>query len=143
MVLDPNKVINGTFGEVWLDGDFMQEVFGLEAKVELQKEEIPLVGSVATHHKYMGYNGTGTIRFHKVSSRIGQKIGESIKRGVNPSFEILSSLDDPAAYGAERILIKGVTFDDLTLANWEAKAKGEIEAPFTFTDWEYLDEIDA
>jgi len=48
---------------------------------------------------------------------------------------------DPAAFGAERVIIKDACFDDLTLVNWEAKVKGEVECPFTFTDWEPLDTV--
>jgi len=34
-----------------------------------------------------------------------------------------------------------VSFDDLTIADWEAATKGTVEAPFTFTDYKYLDMI--
>ena len=43
--------------------------------------------------------------------------------------------------GTERISISGVSFDDVTLADWEAGNLGTIEAPFTFTGVDYLDEI--
>ena len=35
--------------------------------------------------------------------------------------------------------MKGVSFDDLTLADWEAAKLGTIEAPFTFEDYDLLD----
>jgi len=141
MVLDASRVINGTFGEVWLDGDKVSECYGLEAKVEIDKEEISVCGKLGTDTKMMGYKGTGSLKLHKVNSRMMIKLSGQIKAGMNPRLQILSSLKDPAAYGAERILIKDAAFDDLTLANWEAKAKGEVECPFTFTDWELLDTI--
>jgi hypothetical protein len=135
------RVINGTWGEVWLDGDKVAEAYGLEAKVELEKEEVPICGKMGTDTKLMGYKGTGSIKLHKVNSRMMLKLSDQIKQGINPRFQILSALKDPAAYGAERILVKDACFDDLTLAAWEAKQKGEIESPFTFTDWELLDTI--
>lgn len=141
MALAAERVINGTFGEVWLDGDKVSECYGLEAKVEIDKEEIPVCGKLGTDTKMMGYKGTGTMRLHKVNSRMMLLISNQIKAGINPRFQILSALKDPAAFGAERVLIKDACFDDLTLANWEAKAKGETECPFTFTDWEPLDTI--
>jgi len=139
--IDANRVINGTFGEVWLDGDKVSECFGLEAKVEIDKEEISICGKLGTDTKMMGYKGTGSLKLHKVNSRMMIKLSDQVKAGVNPRLQILSALKDPAAYGAERVLIKDAAFDDLTLANWEAKTKGEIECPFTFTDWELLDTI--
>lgn len=141
MPIDANRVINGTFGEVWLDGDKVSECFGLEAKVEIDKEEISICGKLGTDTKMMGYKGTGSLKLHKVNSRMMIKLSDQVKAGVNPRLQILSALKDPAAYGAERVLIKDAAFDDLTLANWEAKTKGEIECPFTFTDWELLDTI--
>lgn len=141
--MNANKVINGTFGEVWLDGDKVSECYGLEAKVELNKEEIDICGKLGTDTKMMGYKGTGTLKCHKINSRIMNKISDDIKNGINPRFQILSSLKDPASDGAERVLIKDACFDDIALAGWEAKQKGTVESPFTFTDWTLLDTIDS
>jgi len=135
------KVMSGTFGEVWLDGEYVAEAFGLEAKLEIEKEDVALPGKFATDSKFIGYKGSGTIRMHKAGSRMIKKMSELIKQGINPRFQILSSLADPSADGAERILIKDASFSDLTLVNWELKKKGEVEAPFTFTDWEEQDVV--
>lgn len=56
-------------------------------------------------------------------------------------FTLISKLADPDAYGAERVSITGVQMDDLTLFDWEAQKPLETEAPFTFTGYEYLDQI--
>lgn len=133
------NIMNGTFGEVWLDGEKVAEAFALEAKVEIEKEEITMCGSLAKDTKMMGYKGTGTLKMHKMNSRMMLKISDSIKKGMNPRLQILSALADPAAKGAERILIKDASFDDLTLAAWEVKKNGELECKFTFTNWELLD----
>lgn len=135
------NIINGTFGEVWLDGEKVAEAFGLEAKIELEKEEISICGQLGVDTKLMGYKGTGSIKMHKMNSRMMNKLSDSIQKGINPRLQILSALADPAAKGAERILIKDAAFDDLTLAAWEAKAKGELECPFTFSNWELIDTI--
>lgn len=135
------NIINGTFGEVWLDGEKVAEAFGLEAKIELEKEEISICGKLGVDTKLMGYKGTGSIKMHKMNSRMMDKLSDSIQKGINPRLQILSALADPAARGAERILIKDAAFDDLTLAAWEAKDKGELECPFTFSNWELIDTI--
>jgi len=140
--LNGERVINGTHGEFWLDGDKVSECYGLEAKIEFNKEEVEICGKQGTDTKFMGYKGTGTVKLHKVNSRMMLKLSAEIKSGINPRFQILSALKDPAAYGAERILIKDAAFDDLTLVGWEAKQKGSVEASFTFTDWDLLDTIE-
>lgn len=142
MPIDANRIINGTFGELWLDGDRVSECFGLEARVEIEKEDVPVCGKLGTDTKMVGYKGTGTLKLHKVNSRMMIKLSENIKNGINPRLQILSAIKDPAAFGAERVLIKDACFDDLVLINWEAKVKGETECPFTFTDWDPLDLIE-
>ncbi|MBD8500740.1 phage tail tube protein [Paenibacillus arenosi] len=135
MAFSGEQVMSGTFGEVWLDGDYVAEALSLEAKIEIEKEDVPITGKFATDSKFMGYKGTGTMKMHKANSRMIKLISEKIKRGINPRFKIMSRLDDPSVNGVEIIEIKDACFNDLSLVNWELKKKGELEAPFTFTDW--------
>ena len=135
------RVISGTWGEVWLDGDKVTECYGLQAKVSFNKEDIALCGQMASDKKVTSIECTGSLRMHKVTSRMALAIGENIRNGKDVRFTIVSKLKDPDAYGAERVVLSNVSFDDLTLADWEAKSVGKVECPFTFTDYEFLDEI--
>ena len=141
--LAANKVMSGTWGEVWLEGDYVGECYGAQLKSSFNKETINLCGQMAEDKKITGISNTGSLRFHKVNSRMALLIGEQIKKGQDPRFTVISKLKDPDAYGAERVAAYGVSFDDLTLADWEAKAVGKVEAPFTFTDYEFLDLVEA
>ena len=135
------RVISGTWGEVRLDGDKVSECYGLQAKVSFNKEDIALCGQMASDKKVTSIECTGSLRMHKVTSRMALAIGENIRNGKDVRFTIVSKLKDPDAYGAERVVLSNVSFDDLTLADWEAKSVGKVECPFTFTDYEFLDEI--
>ena len=135
------RVISGTWGEVWLDGDKVSECYGLQAKVSFNKEDIAQCGQMASDKKVTSIECTGSLRMHKVTSRMALAIGENIRNGKDVRFTIVSKLKDPDAYGAERVVLSNVSFDDLTLADWEAKSVGKVECPFTFTDYEFLDEI--
>ena len=135
------RVISGTWGEVWLEGDKVSECYGLQAKVSFNKEDIALCGQMASDKKVTSIECTGSLRMHKVTSRMALAIGENIRNGKDVRFTIVSKLKDPDAYGAERVVLSNVSFDDLTLADWEAKSVGKVECPFTFTDHEFLDEI--
>ena len=135
------RVISGTWGEVWLDGDKVSECYGLQAKVSFNKEDSALCGQMASDKKVTSIECTGSLRMHKVTSRMALAIGENIRNGKDVRFTIVSKLKDPDAYGAERVVLSNVSFDDLTLADWEAKSVGKVECPFTFTDYEFLDEI--
>lgn len=140
-MFNAERIINGTYGELWLEGEYVTECSGLQAVVEFEKEDMPIAGKLGTDTKFMGYKGTGSITLHKATSRMNRLLSDKIKRGINPRFQILSAIADPAAYGAERIMIKDASFDDLTLANWATGEPGEVECPFTYTDWEDLDLI--
>lgn len=137
----PENVINGTYGEVWVDGDYMAEVIGLEAKVSLEKTDVNQVGTLAKGYKVTGIDCKGTLKMNKVSSYFIKKLSNNLKKGKTVSVTIISKLADPDAFGAERVELLGCTFDELTLANWEAKKLGEESIAFTFTDWNLLDVI--
>ena len=137
------RVVSGTWGEVWLDGDKVSECYGLQAKASFNKEDIALCGQMASDKKVTSIDCTGSLRLHKVTSRMAQAIGENIRNRRDVRFTIVSKLKDPDAYGAERVVLRNVSFDDLTLADWEAKSVGKVECPFTFTDYEFLDVIEA
>lgn len=139
----PEKVINGTFGEVWIDDDYMAEVTALEAKVSLDKTEVNQVGTLAKGYKITGIDGKGTLKLNKVSSYFIKKLSDNTKAGKTTTCTIISKLNDPDSFGAERIQLNGCTFDELTLANWEAKKLGEESIAFSFTSWEVLDTINA
>ena len=141
MAIDERKIINGTHGTVFLDGEEVAEAKAFQAKLEFQKEEVKVAGKMATGTKYMGYSGKGSITLHKVNSRMIKAIGQQIKEGKEPRFTLIGKLADPDADGVERIAINNVSFDDLTLFDFEVGALGQTECPFTFTDWDVLDSI--
>lgn len=136
-----SRVMSGTWGEVWLEGDKISEAYGLQAKISYDKEDVPVCGQMGVDVKVTSYKGTGSVRLHKTTSRMALAIGEYIRNGQDIRFTIISKLKDPDAYGAERVALRNVSFDDLTLADWEAKTTGKVDCPFTFTDYEFLDTV--
>ena len=141
MALEAKRIMNGTWGTVWFEDDEMVEIKSFQAKDEYNKEEVSRVGSMSKGYKITAVDGKGSLSVNKVNSRIAKKIGKTAREGKTPTFTIIGKLDDPDAYGAERILLKGVIFDDLTLMDWEAGTLGSSEHPFTYEDYEYLDMV--
>ena len=140
-MLDATKVVNGTYGQVFLGDDEVAEMKAFQAKLEFQKEEIKVAGQMAVDTKLMSYTGKGSLQLHKVNSRMIKALFEQIKEGKDPRFTLIGKLADPNSNGAERIAIKNVSFDDLTLFDFEVGAVGATECPFTFTDLECIDLI--
>ena len=140
-MLDSTKVINGTFGTVYLGDDELAEMKAFQAKLEFQKEEIKVAGQMAVDTKLMGYSGKGSLQLHKVNSRMVKTLLNEIKEGKDPRFTLIGKLADPNSNGAERIAIKNVSFDDLTIFDFEVGSVGSTECPFSFTDIETIDLI--
>ena len=141
MAVETKRICNGTFGEVWLDGDIVGECYKAQAKVEFKKEEINQCGTFFTDTKTVGCTGKGSLTLHKVNSRMAIKVADMVRNKQDVRFTVISKLADPDAYGSERVAITGVSFDDLTIFDWEASKPLETEHPFTFTNYEYLDQI--
>lgn len=135
------RVMSGTWGQLWLDGELVAECYKFSAKVTLNKEDVPQCGVMWGDTKVKSMSGKGSVGIYKVNSRMAKLVGSQIRTGKDPRFVIISKLNDPDAYGAERVAVKNVSFDDLTLADWEANTFGKVECPFTFGDYEYLDEV--
>jgi hypothetical protein len=139
--MNAENIINGTWSQLWIDGDKVSEAYGLQAKVTVQKTAVNIIGKLAEDTKTTGIQCKGTLKLHKVSSRMILKISDNIKKGKQTVCTLVSALDDPDSYGAERLCIKDAKFDELTLTDWEAKKNGEESIAFTFTEWTYLDTI--
>lgn len=137
------QVINGLWGEVWADGDYIAEVTGLEAKVSLKTETISQSRSLGDGTKIVGFEGKGTLKMNKINSRFLNLCSPKIKAGKQASITIITKLDDPDALGSERIKLIDCCISELTLADWELKKNIEESIPFSFRDWEILDSIKA
>ena len=136
-----SRLISGTFGELWIDNQLVGECYGLQLKVTFDKEDVQLPGRIMKDTKLKSAKGTGTVKYYKVNSRFAEIVGDKMLKGIDSRFTLISALKDPDAYGYERVCVRGASFDDLVLADWEAGSIIKHDSPLTFTSWEYLDRI--
>lgn len=141
--LPSNKQINGTFGSVWVNNEKWLDVESFEAKVSLNFEDVNMAEDTATHKKYTGWSGEGTITVKKVYSRGASLMADAAKKGIIPDINIVGKLEDPDAYGAERIAFNEVTFSEFTLLSFEQKKVMTEELKFNFADYDLIDLISA
>lgn len=113
----------------------------MTAELSIEYEDINRVRFLGVSKKMIGYEGTGTLTMHKVSSRFVQILTDNITKGKQFYTTIISKIEDPDSTGAERIVLKNVIFENLNLANWETKTAGEDELSFSFESWELMDTI--
>lgn len=137
----PEQTLNGTWGEIWIDGQYMAEVTSFKAEVTIKKTAITQCQSLVDGQKVTGLELKGEVKMHKVNSFLVKKISAMIKKGKTPTCTIISNIDDPDSVGAEKVACYGCVFDKLTLADWEAGKNLEESNSFTFQDWELLKTI--
>lgn len=137
-----NKVFRGTFGKVWVDGERLSNVKSFEAKASLDYEDMSVNGDFGTKKRYMGYSISGTMTLHKFDSFILRKYKRGVMTGELPDMTIVVALDDPTAYGAERVQLRDVMLDEITLSKFENKTLTEEEVPFTAGSFEFLDLVE-
>ena len=142
MSIPASRVISGTWGQVWVNGDLWAELSGFQAKLNYNKSEIAMCGVMATDAKITNVKGTGSITVHKVYSR-NAGLSDTILEGHDVRATIMAKLADPDAFGYERVALYTVSFDDETIMDFQAGKPGETTHPFTFTGREWLDKIEA
>lgn len=135
------RVIAGTWGEVWIDGEKIAECTACQLRIANNKQTVSLCGQYMEDSKGTSGSGTGSLTLYKVDSGFAQK-QSGLQNGVDRRFTVISKLRDPDSYGAERVAAYNVSFDDLTLADWQAATVGTVTKPFTFTRYELLDQIE-
>ena len=126
----------GTWGKVWVDGDLLSEATAFRAEVTISYEDLIRVQNLMTGHKMTALAVEGEITLHKVDSYVMKKIAAEIKTGRVPDITIESSWNDPNGKGEQRIAVKHVKFEKVTLMDWEAGNIGEESYSFTFSDFE-------
>lgn len=135
-----NRVMNGTHGQAWVDGELWLELSAAQAKVTNNKEAVNICGSMAEDTKVTGTKGTGSLSVLKVYTRNADR-SKSVMSGIEQRATVVLKLADPDAYGAERVALYNVSFDEQTLMDFAANSVSKANYPFTFTNFEYLDRV--
>lgn len=103
-----SRVMNGTFGQLWEDSVGIAEVSAFQAKITKNYDTIQMCGQMMEDRKLISIKGTGSMTLHKVYSR-GADDAESALSGHDVRKTLVGALDDPDAYGAERVALYGVS----------------------------------
>lgn len=140
-MLDATKTINGSFGYMYHDGEWLTNVTQAEATVEINKEEVMRAGTRWVGHKPTSLTGSGSMTGFKITSTLVKQVGQIAddKKGAFVT-ELIMKVDDPdAPEGKSRVRLKAVQFDSIPLLQYEVGSLVTEETPFTFSGFEYLD----
>ena len=133
------RVMSGTFGMLYWDGDPIFEVNAFEATLKLNREGVTFAGDMMEDSKLTGTAGEFTFKVKKVFSRGQIKLAEEIKRGRDPRSQLIGKLSDPDAFGSERVVLDNCWFGDLVLMAFESGNLLEEEFTGGFTDFSFPD----
>ena len=135
------RVINGTYGAVWINGEKLFDLESIELKVTINWEEVSFPEDPATHRKYISWNGEGALVVKKIFSRGSSLLASAVKSGQMPDVTITTKLADPDAYGTERVSVSEVSFNEFLLTKIEQKALLTEELGFAFADFDIIEDI--
>lgn len=133
------RVMNGKWGMVYIDGEPVYETDSYEAKVSIEREDVDFIGQMIKDSKMVGLTGEWSMTIKKVYSRGAALLATKIKEGKDVRVQIISKLDDPDAYGSERLVIDNAWFNELTLQKFENSKMVDEEYSGGFTDYYFPD----
>ena len=146
-LLDFKDTINGAEGRAYttIDGnvELMCYLKKIEAKIEKTKTEGKVLGKRATQHKSTGLKYTGTMTIYYVTSLYRKLILDYKNTGRDIYMDIQIINDDPTSkIGKQTVVLKGVNIDSVVLAKLDVDSEAmDEEVPFTFEDFDILDEF--
>lgn len=123
-----------------IDGEriLLMQAKNLEAKVEKNKVEVPILGRTGLGHKTTNWNGTGSMTIYSNTSRFTQLLKKYKDSGTDIYLDLQIRMEDPTSdAGAQTIILKGVNLDSGTIAAFDADGDwAEQDIDFTFEDFE-------
>ena len=131
---------------ITIDGEryLLMQAKNLEARVEKNKVEVPILGKTGLGHRATNWNGTGSMTVDgKVKKACNtSKFAELVKRykdtGEDIYFDIQVRNEDPTStVGAQTVILKDCNLDSATIAAFDADGDWlEWDTDFTFEDFE-------
>lgn len=146
-LMDARDSISASLAECYatIEGNrynFMQAI-NLEAKMEITKTQIPILGKTGKGNKPTGWKGTGSATFHFNTSVFRKLLYRYKETGEVIYFDIQVTNEDPSAtIGRQTVILKDCCMDGGILAKFDADGEYlDEEMDFTFEDWEMPEEF--
>lgn len=148
LTLKAFDTISGQMGECYanINGNTEKLLYlkKIEATVEKTKKEIKVLGYAGTKNKSAGWKGTGSATLYYVTSLYRELMLEYMHTGKDFNMDMYVVNEDPTSEtGKQKIWLKNVNFDKITLAKLDVESTElDEEVTFTFDDAEMIREFD-
>lgn len=122
--------------------NFMQAI-NLEATMEKNKVQVPILGKTAKGNKSSGWVGKGKAKFHYNTSVFRRLLSDYKKSGEDIYFDIQVINEDPtSSAGMQSVILIDCNLDGGVLAKFDAEGTFlDEEMSFTFEDFKLVEEF--
>lgn len=141
-VMHSKDAVSASLAEcyVTIDGrrhNFMQAI-NLEANIEKNKAEVPILGKTGKGHKATGWSGSGSATFHYNTSIFRDLLKRYKDTGEDVYFDIQVTNEDPtSSVGRQTVILVDCNIDGGILTKFDADAEYLDESmDFTYEDFE-------
>ncbi|GGD95144.1 phage tail tube protein [Paenibacillus nasutitermitis] len=141
--LNAGDTINGKTARAYITvNGVVEELFyakTLEATVEKNKSDVPILGKRQVAHKASGWTGSGTLTIYYMTSFFRSLMMKYITDGIDTYFDLHVTNEDPAStVGSQTVVLKQCNMDSVIMAKFDISSDDalEEEVAFTFDDVE-------
>ncbi len=138
MSFDTNSTINGTDGRLWINDTPCATIQSFVLHQTNVYEDVNKSGQMTKSRRVVGIELTGTITKYKTDNTM-VALMQDYKDGDTPEIKLIALLENPKTGMMQRATIKGVTFGEMDLINFEQKVLAREEIPFEAEDYKYQD----
>ena len=130
-------VLNGAAGEAYLTiGNRrrpLMELVNIEAKVEKNKTEVPILGRMNKGNKTTGATCSGSATIHKMTSDFAEYMLNFMTTSEDVYFDVTVTNNDlTSSLGIQRIILKNCNMDSAVIASLDAD-DSILDEDFDFT----------
>lgn len=131
-VLSANRVLSGSFAELWIDGSRVAEASSVKLTVSLKRADVQIGMDIDS--KITGWQGTGEIVLRQVFTRFFEIVAGA-KNGKDIRITITTALKDPDSMNGEeeRFSVSNVALDELPLVSYDTGKINQQTIRFRFS----------
>lgn len=140
--MNAKDTISGSLAECYVTIEdkrynFMQMI-NLEATIEKNKTEVPILGKTGKGNRATGWTGSGSATMHFNQSIFRELLYQYKDTGMDFYFDIQVTNEDPtSSVGRQTVILKDCNIDGGVLAKFDADSDYlDEDVDFTFEDFE-------
>ncbi|MCT6858253.1 MAG: phage tail tube protein [Apilactobacillus sp.] len=113
-----------------------------KASVKKSKEKVNTLGNFAVRHKYVGWEGTGSLSGYITNSDLLSREIGSLTTGQEQRFNIVATYYGNEQQGNQTYMLKSVSLDNLPLGDLKSDdGIMKFETDFTFEGIDLIDKF--